>query len=194
MPTYPSDSMIGEGRYALGPGRAYLDSVSGGDNVDLGPTTGITWSIDQGWYGHRSADAGDVDDEMSSTFTRWTLTMGLVKPNWNAILMLFPGIKGHFNSANELVYVYGVNSRGWSTEDHRYQLTFKEYDRDTNAITVNPWRIVDFWSVAPAPETTQLVWNASEQRALQIRLMCKETESQLGPDGEATAWKIRGDS
>lgn len=185
--------MIAEGKYAYGPGRFYIDTASGGKNLDAGPTNGITWEWDIGWLGLRSVDAGDRDDEAVVTFTDWIITTGLAKPTWEVLLFLHPGLSGKFDSSGALLSVSGVQARGWRTEDHRVQCTFKEYDPGTNIISTDPWRIVDFWLAAPKVDKQSLNWDASSQRFFPVRLQAKEDPSHLDDSGKPEAWKIRGD-
>lgn len=185
--------VLGEKKYGYGPGRLYWDTETGGDNIDLGPTNGITWEMIHNWLGLRSADAGDKDDESAVTASDWIITTGLAKPGYETLVRMMPGFEATRDSGtNDIVSVSGIQARGWNTEDHRVQVTFKEYDRETNAITTNPWRIVDFWAVAPMPETLSLNWNATEQRYFQIRLHARESELHTAPSGAYEAWKIRG--
>lgn len=184
--------VVGEGKYAFGPGRLFRDGISGGANDDMGPTDGITWEWALTWLGLRSADAGDRDDEMAVSASDWILTAGLAKPTWETLLMVHPAIEGEYNSAGDLIGVHGFQARGHNTEDHRFLLTFKEYDRSTSAITTNPWRIVDFWSVAAIPEKISLQFDAKTQRYFPVRLQAKESVNHLTPVGRYAAWRIRG--
>lgn len=189
------EAILADGKYALGPGRFYLDTeTSGGSNVDCGPTSEIKWEIDMTWIGLRSSDYGDRDDEMVASSSGTIISLGLAKPTWDVLLLIHPCLEGEFDTDGNLIAVHFVDARGYRTEDNRMQVTFKEYDPATNIVSVDPWRIVDFYLAAAMPEKADLTWDAKTQRYFPVKFSTKPDPDHLSPLGKPVAWKIRGDS
>ena len=187
--------ILADGKYALGPGRLFLDTeTSGGINKDAGPTNEIKWSIEMNWIGLRSADYGDRDDESVASSSQTMVECGLAKPDWDTLLLIHPCLEGEFDTDGNLIAVHFVDARGYRTEDHRMQITFKEYDPHTNIVAVDPWRIVDFYQAAAIIEKADLTWDAKTQRYFPVKFQAKPDPDHLSPLGRPVAWKIRGDS
>lgn len=185
--------LIGEKKYAFGPVRLYVVPTDSSEaDIDLGPTDMVAWEMDQAWLGLRSSDTGDKDDEKVSTYSDWILKFGLAKPDWYTLSILFPGFEAEFTTSGSLKAIHGVQTRGHSTEDNRFQLTLKQYDPTTNIVTTDDKRIVDFWQVAAIPEKNTVTFDAKGQRFFQITLQAKEDPNHLSPLGRPTAWKLRG--
>jgi len=189
------EGILADGKYALGAGRLFLDTeASGGRNEDAGPTNEIKWEIDMTWIGLRSGDYGDRDDENVASSSGTIITLGLAKPRWDVMFMIHPCLEGEFDTGGNLIAVHFVDARGYRTEDHRMQITFKEYDPNTNIVTVDPWRIVDFYQAAAMPEKADLTWDPKTQRYFPVKFSAKPDPDHLSPSGRPVAWKIRGDS
>lgn len=183
------DSVFGSDRFAFGPGKLYWDTATGGKNVNLGGTDSIKITMQVKKIELKESQAGDRPADRAVSAQIYQIACGLSRATIERLEQIVQGLHVEKDASSHPVRIWGSDVMAQRDSSLVKQLTFVEIVDGIESI--DPFRTIDFWKVAPMTESTELVFDASTQRYYGVVFECYKDESKLDDNGRATYFASR---
>lgn len=180
------DSLFGAAELSFGPAHVFWDTVSGGDNIDVGGTDKWTLKKAVGKIDLVESQAGAQAADKAVTSQVYSIEGGLSRPTVARLGALVQGVEVVEDSLARPTRLWLSSVLGQRDSSVWKQVTFfQELDGAIADPDESPFHVFDFWKMAPSNES-ELVFDAQTQRFYGVMFMSYISRDNLSPAGKPT--------